>query len=73
MTPPSGARRRHLPSSPFKPEPEPVVKDYDLDDLVSHDSYGVGRVVAVDATVVTVDFGSQKVRVTRTSTKLEVL
>ena len=35
----------------------------EVDDLVSHDSYGMGRVVNVEAAAVTVDFRSQKVRV----------
>jgi hypothetical protein len=60
-TPP--ARRRHLASSPFRPDPEPTIEQYTVDDLVSHDSYGMGRVVHVDATAVTVDFGAQTVRV----------
>ena len=42
-----------------------------LDDLVSHDSYGMGRVVSVEAGAVTVDFGSQTVRIVSPYTKLE--
>jgi hypothetical protein len=52
-----------LASSPFQPEPEPVIEEFEVDDLVSHDSYGMGRVVNVEAAAVTVDFRSQKVRV----------
>lgn len=55
--------RRHLASSPFRPEPEPTIERYALNDLVSHDSYGMGRVVHVDGVAVTVDFGSRTVRV----------
>ncbi|RNM15906.1 hypothetical protein [Nocardioides pocheonensis] len=59
----SARPRRHLASSPFQPEPEPVIEEFEVDDLVSHDSYGMGRVVNVEAAAVTVDFRSQKVRV----------
>lgn len=62
MTTPAG-RRRHLASSPFKPDPEPTIEQYALNDLVSHDSYGMGRVIDVEAAAVTVDFRSRTVRV----------
>ena len=62
MTTPAG-RRRHLASSPFKPDPEPMIEQYALNDLVSHDSYGMGRVMEVEAAAVTVDFRSQTVRI----------
>jgi hypothetical protein len=63
MTTPSGARRRHLASSPFQPEPEPTIEQYAIADLVCHDVYGVGHVTGVDAYAVTVDFGRQAVRI----------
>jgi hypothetical protein len=59
----SAGPRRHLATSPFRPDPEPVIEQYAIDDLVSHDSYGMGRVVHVEASAVTVDFGRQTVRV----------
>jgi hypothetical protein len=62
MTTPARARR-HLASSPFQPDPEPTIEQYAVDDRVSHDSYGMGRVVHVDASAVTVDFRSQTVRI----------
>jgi hypothetical protein len=55
--------RRHLASSPFKPDPEPTIEQYELNDLVSHDSYGLGRVIQVEAAAVSVDFRSQTVRI----------
>jgi hypothetical protein len=67
------ARRRHLASSPFQPRPEPVVQQFALEDRVSHDSYGLGRVVGVDEGAVTVDFGSQTVRIATPFNKLEKL
>jgi hypothetical protein len=63
MTTPA-APRRHLASSPFKPDPEPVIEQFDVDDMVSHDSYGLGRVVNVEAHAVTVNFGDRTVRIT---------
>jgi len=55
--------RRHLATSPFRPEPEPEIEQYAVGDLVSHDSYGMGRVVHVRPAAVMVDFGSQTVNV----------
>ena len=55
--------RRHLASSPFQPDPEPTIEQFEVDDLVSHDSYGMGRVIQVEGAAVTVDFRSQTVRV----------
>ncbi|GAA2153456.1 hypothetical protein GCM10009844_37880 [Nocardioides koreensis] len=56
--------RRHLASSPFKPDPEPTIEQFELDDLVSHDAYGVGRVIGKEADAVTVDFRTRTVRIT---------
>jgi hypothetical protein len=62
----SSGHRRHLPTSPFKPPPEaPPVEQYELEDLVTHDKYGLGRVILVEGdTAVVVDFASKKVRIT---------
>jgi hypothetical protein len=73
MTITSGAKRRHLASSPFPPDPEPVIETYAVDDLVSHDSYGVGRVLNADAAAATVDFGSRTVRIPTPFHKMEKL
>lgn len=73
MTTSPGSRRRHLASSPFPPEPEQVIENYAVGDMVSHDSYGVGRVVGLDAGAVTVDFGSQTVRIKSPFNKMELL
>jgi hypothetical protein len=59
----SRARRQYLPGSPFQPDPEPVIEQFDCGDLVSHDAYGMGRVVGREAQAVTVDFRTQTVRV----------
>ncbi len=69
----SPAKRRHLPSSPFPPEPEPVVEQFAVEDRVSHDTYGLGRVTGEGDGTVTVDFGTQTVRLTSPFHKLEKL
>jgi hypothetical protein len=65
--------RRHLATSPFKRDPEPVIEVYAVDDMVSHDSYGMGKVVHVDSAAVMVDFRSQTVRVKSPYTKMSKL
>ena len=61
----SAGNRRYLPSSPFKPPREaPPVERYALHDLVTHDKYGLGRVILVEGdTAVVVDFAPRKVRI----------
>ena len=71
MTPRAGSTPRHLPSSPFAPRPEPVIEQYELGDRVSHDTFGLGRVVGVEASAVTVDFRSHSVRIVSPFRKLE--
>ena len=65
-------RPRHA-SSPFLPDPEPTVEEYVLDDRVSHDSYGLGRVVGVDGGGATVDFSDKRVRITTPFRKMTKL
>lgn len=57
--------RRHLASSPFPPPAQPLpVEAFTESELVSHDRYGLGRVVVVDGvTAVVVDFGDTRVRI----------
>ncbi|HYJ69588.1 MAG TPA: hypothetical protein VEX15_18200 [Nocardioidaceae bacterium] len=67
------AKRRHLASSPFQPRSEPVIEQFALDDRISHDTYGVGRVIGQEADAVTVDFGTQTVRIASPFYKMEKL
>lgn len=69
----SAAQRRHLPSSPFNNEPIPVVESFEVGDRVTHDKYGLGRVVHEGGDAVTVDFGERRVRVTSPYPKLTKL
>jgi hypothetical protein len=71
MTSRPGSRQRHLASSPFPPKIEPVIEQFELGDRVSHDAYGLGRVISVESGAVTVDFRSQTVRIVSPFNKLE--
>jgi hypothetical protein len=73
MTSSSAGKRRHLASSPFQPRPEPPIEQFAVDDGVSHDTYGVGRVKGVEEGAVTVDFRSRMVRVVSPFHKLQKL
>jgi hypothetical protein len=73
MKPYAGARR-HLPNSPFKPDVVPTVETFVLDERVSHDKYGLGRVVSVEGEqAVVVDFGESRVRLFTPFDKLNKL
>ncbi|MFJ6705805.1 MULTISPECIES: hypothetical protein [unclassified Streptomyces] len=63
MTKPA-APKRHLPTSPFKAPVVPVPKHFAVGDQVTHDVYGLGRVIGVeDGTAALVDFGSAQMRI----------
>lgn len=69
----SRGTRRPLPGSPFNVTPlaVPVVKQFALDDRVTHDTYGLGKVIRVeDDIAVVVDFGTQTQRITAPYDKL---
>jgi hypothetical protein len=58
--------RRFIAGSPFnKPDqPEPPAEEYAVQDRVTHDRYGLGRVLALeDDTSLIVDFGSRVTRI----------
>ena len=74
MHSPRAANRRYLPTSPFKPPPEePPAEQYELDDLVTHDKYGLGRVILVESDAVVVDFANRKIRITAPFARLTKL
>jgi hypothetical protein len=75
MKPARAASRRYLSTSPFAPKPaEPPAEQYAAQDQVTHDKYGLGRVVLVeDETAVVVDFGSRQVRILTPCAKLTKL
>jgi hypothetical protein len=57
-------QRRVLATSPFKRQEikAPSTADFNVGDRVTHDRCGMGRVVAVDASFVTVRFGPDEIR-----------
>ena len=65
-------RARHA-NSPFR-DPAPVEPtEYAVDDRVTHDRHGLGRVVRLDGDRVDVRFGSQTVSLSTASTRLHPL
>jgi hypothetical protein len=76
MTKSAGARR-HLPSSPFNraAADDPPIEQYAVGDRVSHDQFGLGRVIAVegDNVAVLVDFAGQRGRIPSPYAKLAKL
>jgi hypothetical protein len=75
MKPARAATRRLLPTSPFKPPPAaPPAEQFAVQDQVTHEKYGLGRVTSVeDDTAVTIDFGTHRVRITTPCVKLTKL
>ena len=75
MKPARAATRRLLPTSPFGAPPlVPPAEHFAVEDQVTHDKYGLGRVVSVqDDTSLIIDFGSRRVRITTPCAKLTKL
>ncbi|GLX47830.1 hypothetical protein ACL07V_07140 [Streptomyces sp. MB22_4] len=68
------APKRHLPTSPFKAPVAPVPKHFAPGDQVTHDMYGLGRVIGVEEGVAAlVDFGSAQKRILSPYTKMTKL
>ncbi|WP_030244786.1 hypothetical protein [Streptomyces sp. NRRL S-350] len=67
------AVRRPLPTSPFKARVEAPRKHFAVGDRVTHDRFGLGRAIAVEADsdiAVLVDFGSRQERITQPYTEM---
>jgi hypothetical protein len=75
MKHPRAAARPLLPTSPFGAPPlTPPAERFAVQDQVTHDKYGLGRVISVeDDTILIIDFGSRRVRVTTPCAKLTKL
>jgi hypothetical protein len=69
------ATRRFLPTSPFNtPSAASPAEQFAVQDQVTHDKYGLGRVIGVeDDTALVVDFGSRHVRIVTPCAKLTKL
>lgn len=56
--------KRHLPTSPFKARVTPPPENFAVGDQVTHDMYGLGRVIGVEEGIAAlVDFGSTQERI----------
>jgi hypothetical protein len=75
MTPHRAAPRRQLPGSPFNtPVTAQVPESYAVNDMVTHDKYGLGTVTGVEEGIaVRVDFGSHERRLSTPCAKLTKL
>jgi hypothetical protein len=75
VKPTHAAPRRRPPGSPFHDKVIPEPELFAVDDRVTHDTCGLGRVVAVedDNVAVLVQFGPQKLRVPSPFSKLTKL
>ncbi len=64
--------RRYLPGSPFQAPPAAApAEQFEVDDRVSHDQYGLGTVVGVEPDGgLLIDFGSRRMKVLAPYTKL---
>jgi hypothetical protein len=72
MKPARAASRRYLPTSPFgPPAAASPAEQFAMGDQVNHDTYGLGRVIGVEADIaLAVDFGSCRVRLVMPCAKL---
>ncbi|QIM21580.1 hypothetical protein G7075_11300 [Phycicoccus sp. HDW14] len=59
--------------SPFKQAVAPPVEIYAVGDRVTHDRFGLGRVIGIEPAAVLVDFGHERARVTSPFTRLSKL
>ena len=68
----AGRTRRYLPGSPFNvPAVENPVDTFAVGDLVTHDKYGLGRVIRAEGeTVILIDFGTARLRIVLPCAKL---
>jgi hypothetical protein len=75
MKTPRAVSRRYLPGSPFNSQrQDPPVQQFAVSDQVTHDKYGLGRVILVEGDeAVVVDFGSCTVRICTPFAKLALL
>ena len=70
---PAGWTRRPIPGSPFNTPPPPPIEQFAARDLVTHDRYGLGRVISTETDTVLVAFGTRKYRITAPYTKMTKL
>jgi len=70
----SAPARRFLPGSPFNNlHVVPEIEEFAVQDRVNHDAYGLGVVVTKENGAVTVNFGTQQIRIVSPFHKLAKL
>ncbi|MDQ2756729.1 MAG: hypothetical protein M3Y71_09215 [Actinomycetota bacterium] len=67
------ARRSKQSSSPFRREPELPTPDWQVDERVTHDRHGLGRVVRINGSRMYVRFGDQTIDVDCRSPRIHPL
>lgn len=71
MTPRLPAKRPVLLNSPFQPSVAPTAEKFSVDDRLTHDRHGLGRVVAVrEDDAVDVAFGAEVRRIVLPNSKV---
>lgn len=73
MTTRSAGEPRYSPRSPFGARVAPPIEHFEVEDRVSHDKFGLGRVIVEEPTAVVVAFGSERVRITSPFNRLTKL
>lgn len=66
-------RPRYSARSPFRDRPAPDVERFVVGDRVTHDKFGLGRVITEESAAVVVDFGAQRARIASPFTRLTKL
>ncbi|GGY43117.1 hypothetical protein GCM10010363_24780 [Streptomyces omiyaensis] len=70
----SSAPKRYLPTSPFKAPVAPPPRQFAVGDQVTHDVYGLGRVIGIEGGIAAlVDFGSTRERILSPYAKMSKL
>lgn len=70
----SPRQRRYHPSSPFQAKPEVDAEVYEVGARVSHDTYGMGRIISIQGTTsAQVDFGEGAKHIPLPCTKMTAL
>ncbi|KRE61195.1 hypothetical protein [Nostocoides sp. Soil756] len=71
MTQRRASEPKYSARSPFSARPAPVIEDFAVGDRVTHDKFGLGRVITQESAAVVVDFGeAQRARIVSPYTRL---
>lgn len=69
----SAREPRYSAGSPFKARPVPEIEEFAVGDRVTHDKFGLGRVIKEGSGAVVVDFGAERARIASPFTRLTKL